>query len=489
MKMKKRTRVLSLLLAAAMLVTPMVATTAFAETLGTWSTTVGSTDKTWYFPSGKTGTISNAVSSNPSIVSVTTWTTTSVITNPVANGSANLTITYLDTAGATQTIIQPVTVGGSGAARTYNFTTIGSEQTDSQYLSSLGTVVSQNTNVATVSLNSSGYIVIRATGNGSTTITGNGLGAGGVSIPINYAVTVSAANSGTGTTGGVGSINGTVITIPRGGTYTFPSAYQMSASSGNTNVVTAVPTGTTGSITYTLNGVAVGETTVITQKMTSLSSNWDSVTYTVKVTDGTSGSTSTTGTTLAKMDLSAGGSRTYNSTYTEVDATSGKSDNESIAKVAITGKAIKITGVSAGSANITFKARLQANGTWTDFTIPVTVSGTGASLTNNGSSGSLSGNTENTSEEDTSGKITFKKDTYTLKKSGKQPYVIANGIKMGDDTVKAKELLWVSNNTSVVAVNAKTGQFKVLKTSGSARLIAVDPDGEYVGSVVIKAKK
>ena len=486
MKMKKRMKAMSLLLAAAMLVTPMVTTTAFADrNLATWNTTVGSADKTWSFPSDTTGTISSAVSSNPSIVAVTTWTTTSVITNPIANGSATLTITYIDTTGATQTITQPITVGGSGASRTFSFTTIGSEQTDNQWLSSMGTVDSQNKSVATVALNTSGYMVVRAVGNGTTTITGNALGAGGASVPINYSVTVSAANSGVG---GVGSINGTVITIPKGGTYTFPSAYQMSATSGNTSVVTAVPSGTTGSITYILNGIAAGETTVTMQKSTSLSANWESTTYTVKVTDGTTGST-VTGTSLQKMDLNAGGSRTYNSPYAEVDATSGKSDNESVAKVAITGKAVKVTGVSAGSANITFKARLQANGVWSDFTIPVTVAGTSSTSLTNNSSGGLAGSTS-TGEEtsDTSGKITFKKETYTLKKSGKQPYVIANGIKMGDDTVKANELLWISNNTSIVAVNAKTGQFKVLKTSGSARLIAVDPDGEYVGSVVIKAK-
>lgn len=499
MKTNQKTRIFAMITAAALMTAPF-ASTAFA--LSTWTLSTSSTDRTWNMPTNdSTWTNAKIINVEPSDKTILTTTlngTNSFTINPLKEGSTNVTITYYTTNVAeTKTQIQPVTVSnsstGSSTSSTVTFTTLNTDQTPvSQYLTGLGTVVSQNTNVATVSLNASGQLVVRSVGAGSTNIVGSAQMIGGQTYAVNLAVNVN-TNTTTGTTSNGVVVNGMNVTIPKGQTWQVPGSYYIiSGSSSATTVATAVPTGNAGSMVLNVNGLTPGTSTITGTKMATATTAAEGFTYTITVTDtaaatttpaATGTTTALPGTKLAAMTLSKAGAvqSTAASTFAQIEAGSIKSDHPTIATAEIVGTQVKVKGISAGSTHIGFRAQT-TGGTMADYVIPVTVGGTGTASTGGG----LAGGNSSTSSYEISD-VVFKKDSYTLAKSTKKAYVL-KGMMVEGETVAASDLLWVSNNTGVVTVNSKTGTFRVLKNSGSARLIAVDSDGEAIGSVIINAK-
>lgn len=489
MMKNKRIKLMSLAMAAALAITPMVGSTAMAA-LPVWNVSrTSTTDLTWQRPNTaewQNRTISSVSSSDKTVMVDPTPISNQFTIAPLKAGTTTLTISYYTTdISNTTTETQVVTVTDATSAVT--FSAVNQDQVPiTQTFTGLGTIVSQNTNVATVSINVAGQLVVRSVGPGSTKIVGVGTMVGGSSYTVSLDVTVN--GTAAATTNGV-VVNGNNITIPKGQTYSVPGTYYtISAISSNPAVATAIQTGSTGAMTLPIVGVSAGTTTVSGTRYSAATSAAESFAYTITVTDGTTTTTTTgavtgaTGTPLSPMPLNVGQTQGTNaangSAFVEIDAASIQSVNSAVATAKTSGTRINVTGVSAGTTAINFKARLVAGGAWIDYNIPVTVTGTSTTVTET---------TTTTDSETVANAITFKKTSYTLPKSTKGAYVL-KGMQLEGNDVDADELYWVSNDTSVVIINSQTGAFKVITDSGSATVIAVDGEGKSIGTVLIKAK-
>lgn len=469
MKTKRSFKVLSLALVLAMLMS-LFTVNAFAAR--SYSEIVVTPNQTVpiEFPSDIIGgKMTGASSSNTSVAQYSSHSDTVAYFLVKEIGTANITIQYTNSSGIKDYFgfslrVSNTTSGGNETAQSMTFSMLNSEQTSTNTYTSVTNLYSSNSNVASATFNqATGRIVVRALSNGSATITAKGVRSG---AEYNVSIAVTVNTGSTATTGVVRS--GNTITMPKGTTYNLDGTYYSAALAGNNypNIATAAVSGPVGSQIVTFTALSQGMTTVAIQYKTSETAALQVDTFLVTVTD-----VATTVQTAPATSLVVGEMKRVGSLGT-IDASSVRSQNTAIAEVTPSTSELLIRGIAAGTTTITFNA-IPANGNTTySYTMSVTVTGTGTTTTTT-----------------TGGGITFTKDTYTLSKSKAGKAYTFNGmVKLNGEAVKVNELLWVSTDTSVVSVNSKTGKFKVLKNSGSARLIAVSKDGKSVGSTLINAK-
>lgn len=317
-----------------------------------------------------------------------------------------------------------------------------------------GNITSAMTNdssIVTVT-NTATSVTIRALRTGNTTVTVNWTDSNTSQMHTDqiYVTVTDSYNSNTGSTLNV-SVGSTVNTNSLG--------QIVSATTLNSGIATAYNNNTYASVT----GVSAGTTTLTVLYYNSGSANISTATYTVNVTGSYTG-TGSTSAVSQPFSLEVGKTANIPSV---VAATNVVSSNPSVGTAAIENGQMVLRGLSAGTTEITFNGSTTAGGASTAYKITLTVTGTGTA-----SSGGTS----------SSGGVSFSK-TSTSVSSGKNYRL--KGMKVNGSSAVAGDLRWMSTNTDVLTVNAKTGVFKG-KTSGTAYLVAADPDSGAVGSIKVE---
>lgn len=475
MKTKRSLRTISLALVLTMLMS-IFAVTAFADIRETGRVYLKpNVSETIYFPNDSqfTGaTMISATSSDTTVLQVMSVQANSVAVLTKNLGTSDLSIRYRKANSQIDVFLTvPVHVTSTGAAITtqnetgqsMTFSTLGSEQTSNYSYTNVTSLVSSNTTVASARFEN-GRIVVRALANGSATITAV---ATRDNVTYNVSIAVTVNTSSVATTGVV--VNGSNITMPASSTHVLaPTYYSAQPSSGTPAVATVTVTGNLGSQKVTINAVSQGMSLITVLYKNSETGTLQTENYVVTVTG-----VSTTVQTAPTLNLVLNETKAITD-YMDIDPSSVRSANTGIVSiVAVSTTQFNVKAVAVGTTNITFTAKPNNGTTSYSYTMPVTVT--------NASQGSGS--------SATAGSITFNKTAYTLSKSkAGKAYTFNGQIKLNGESVKVNELLWLSTDTAVVSVNSKTGKFKVLKNSGSARLIAVTKDGKNIGSVTVNAK-
>lgn len=262
-----------------------------------------------------------------------------------------------------------------------------------------------------------------------------------------------------------------IITVTVNNTYNSNSALSVAvAGSTNTrsytqitNVSIANPAiaSVVNNTTYaTVTGISAGTTTLTVSYFNNGSITSD--TYTITVTGSYNGSGTTT--PAGQQHTLAVGQT--NKVSNIVQATNIVSSNPSVGTAAIEDGVLVLKGLSAGTTDITFSGSSTVGGAASNYKITLTVTGSGTA-TATASTG-----------------VTFSKASTSVD-SGKNYRL--KGMKINGTSASASELRWMSTDTDVMTVNAKTGVFKG-KTSGSAYLIAADPSTGAVGSIKVEIK-
>lgn len=273
------------------------------------------------------------------------------------------------------------------------------------------------------------------------------------------------------TVGSTNNTTGTSVSVAAGSTVTASGYYYQiySAFSQNSSVATVTQNGSTGNQTLSVTGVASGSTNILVQYYASAAAaaTGTSALSNAVVPVTVSGNYTGTGTTnnnatySTPYSLEAGKTASIDSITV---ATNIVSSNPTVGTAAIENGKMVLRGLSAGTTDITFNGGSSANAT-TAYKITLTVTGTASGSSANGG-------------------LTFSKSSTSVA-SGKNYRL--KGMKSGGTSMSAAELRWMSSDTDVLTVNAKTGVFKG-KTSGEAYLVAVDPSTGAVGSIKIEVK-
>lgn len=365
-------------------------------------------------------------------------------------GSVTLVISYYNSYGGTSetSVTVDITDSGTGSTRQVNLPSLNDYYTSPEKFSSIWDVTMADTTVATYSHSDGNNIIVTGRKAGTTTLTFWGRLTDGTTNRYTFNINVV-----TGTSGSSGTVS-----LKAGEThYITPETTTFYIAGNNpTNVATMSKTADNRIL---ITALSVGSTSLSYSYQRD--GNLYNVTVPVTVTSGT-------GTNPTSNTISLAVGQNYTQNYTTVGISSNSNPSAATAKIESVsgGQQAVITGVSAGSTTITL--------------VYTSASGSGSvTLTVNVAGGS--GNTGVNSE--TSG-IYFKSASVSIPTAKK--YRIS-GIKLNGVTAKAADLLWISTDTTIVAVGSTTGIFQG-KKSGSAKMIAVDKDGKYVNSITVTVK-
>lgn len=435
---------------------------AFAGTAGADSYTMvkGSTRDVYYVTVGGTQYDIAAVQSNsdPSKVSHTTYNYNNAKRLQLTAkevGSSDLVVAYYTANGsiANTTVSVTVTYDSSSATntRTVNLSGLNDYYTSTEKFTNVWDASFTNANVATYSYtqNSSGNaLIITGKAAGNTTFTFWSTDTSGNNVRYTYNITVG-NNTGANTT--KPTVNMKVGEIY----YIAPEDSNFQLSSSNTTNIATMSKTTDNRIQVT----AVAAGSVNLQYSYYAGGNIFGVTVPISV----SASSSTPATNTVALTVG----QTYSQNFTTVGISTNSNASVATAKINSVsgGQQLVITGVAAGSTTITLV--YTSGSTSGTQTLTVNVTGTGGGAGNSATTG-----------------IYFKSSSINIPTAKK--YRIS-GIKLNGAAAKASELLWISTDTTIVAVGSKTGIFQG-KKAGTARIIAVDPSGKYVNSVAVTVK-
>lgn len=370
-------------------------------------------------------------------------------------GTSVLTVNYFTSSGSIASTTVTVTVSYNNSSQTtrqISLASLNDYHTSTEKFTNVWDASFSDSSIATYSFSPSSLgnsIIITGKKTGSTTFTFWSTDTSGNNVRYTYNITVGSDNGGS---------TRPTVNLKTGETYYISpenSNFQL-ASNNPTNIATMSKTNDNRIL---ITAVSVGNTSLNYSYVNG--GNVYSVTVPVAVTTNGASPTSNT------INLTVG--QLYTQNYTSVGISTNSNPNVATAKVSSVtgGQQLTVTGVSAGSTTITLVySSGSSNGTLT-LTVNVTGSGSGGSAVNSETTG-----------------IYFKSSAINIPTAKK--YRIS-GIKLNGSAIKAADLLWISTNTSVVAVGSATGIFQG-KKSGSAKLIAVDKDGKYVNAINVTVK-
>lgn len=344
---------------------------------------------------------------------------------------------------------------------------VGNSDSDTSGYTQVTTPQVSNSSIATAETVQNGstyYVKITAKAAGQTTVTYSGyLSNEWVHVTATVRVTQSA------TTGTLAA-----QTIAVGGTYSTQSYTGVTNLQSSNSAVATATVDATGIVKVT--GVAGGAANI------TFTHSGGSITLPITVSSDT---TST-------VDLAIGG--LYSMVYQDI--TSATSADSNIAKVETTTmndgkKQAVISGTGNGTTTVTVIYKEAANSASATRTVTVRVGaamgGAAATTTTTNASTDISVVEQpkvatsripaNTSTEG----IFIPKRTVNAKQD--KTYRVPN-IKLEGKTVKAANLRWVAEDSSVLQVNTKTGTFKCLK-AGTSKLFVTDMNGQYMNYVTV----
>lgn len=334
---------------------------------------------------------------------------------------------------------------------------------ESDYGSITG-VSSSSPTVATVTYSGSSFTITGVTAGSSTITVYSKNSSTGVEYYGYVYVTVTAAATTTST-------NGETVEV---GKQIVKSFYAIgTATSNNPSVATVSYTSMSSDSTFlTVNGVSVGTATITyTYKASSSASSYTTATLTVNVVAaGTTTTTTTTTSTTANMTVKVGKSFKLKNGYYNV--TNVASSNTAIATAEATGEVgsmnIKVAGVAAGTCDITFN--YQTGSTSTSFTAKIALTVTDGEVVSANSPTMKVGLYLGASS------YSVQVDTDNYRRASN---ILLNGV-----SIEPEELRWMSTKPSVVKINEDDGKFWAIK-AGTARIIAVTPDAQYIASFTV----